>query len=564
MKLTSVTCRDLPMLFSFIRSKLEEFKKEFCRYGLTSDEGPELKMGTGLLCYYDLKTRWIYISFPDLDTPVGRMQFLFIRDLLGFENDDELARFIFLVMPWLLAHEMGHYHRHFSGRFGTDLWLEEQIANKIANAITKPAYEPDESHLLLDYLKRSVDRLSKEVDVKNGALGSYHSPLSGLNVIGAISAGMVDSLQVIEKLLALGPDQMLRRTETLYRHETDALRQRGELIAGFNRDYGSDIVTYLYYQFGWMLLDLKSREQHYLDELIRLYLSDGERTLPLPGPHSPSEEEIRALYHCHRETLVRSEAVSRFFFKRYRSTLFALIRGIAEADERSDPLQRREVQMMIDSWDEKDCDVLDFVEQTAPLELRPLFPSCLEKVDMHQPLPANPALEETDRRIFMFVMHRRDDDPVARRTVERLILLDGLQGFKSLSADILLELSSCLCLKKCSAGDAIIREGNNNADVFILISGLLEASALTDDCGTQTPLGVIQAGELFGEMAFLTGDPRSATVRATEESECLVLKASDLRIYTYKEPALLFQMARGLASRLKVLDHTLTNSDRLY
>ena len=73
----------------------------------------------------------------------------------------------------------------------------------------------------------------------------------------------------------------------------------------------------------------------------------------------------------------------------------------------------------------------------------------------------------------------------------------------------------------------------------------------------ETPIGAILPGEVFGEMSFLTGEGRSATVRAAVDSECFVLRASDLRIFIVKEPAILIQMAKVLARRLKILDGAL-------
>jgi len=147
-------------------------------------------------------------------------------------------------------------------------------------------------------------------------------------------------------------------------------------------------------------------------------------------------------------------------------------------------------------------------------------------------------------------------DPAARRTVECLTTLDGLEVFRALSADILVELTGSLCRLKCGAGETVIWEGSNNADVFILISGRLDA--LISRGGAETPVGAVLPGEVFGEMSFLTGEGRAATVRAAEDSECFVLRASDLRVFIVKEPAILFQIGRILARRLRLLDEAVS------
>lgn len=542
---------DMPGLFAFVETKFRDFAREFARHGAPVDPGLEVRIGTGLLCYYDLNTRRIDISFPDPGDPVGKIQFLFMRELLGFPGDDAFARFMYLIMPRLLAHEMGHALRHSRGRFGADPWLEEQIANQFAGAVTTRRYSPVEMDLLLDGLTRAVAGLSEKVEPTDSAVGSYGSPLHALNVIGSLSAGALDGIQVVEKLFALNPEDVLQRMESVRSGAGRILERRADLITDFNRRYGSDIVRYLFYQLGWTLLDLRSRERQYLDDLIRRHLGTGEDVLPPPPEASPSEESLAALYRCHRDAASRSEAVSRYFFKRYRSVLLNLILESEAGRREAAPLGRPEVRPMIENWEEKDFDVLDGLEQVVPPDLRRLFPAAMKRAAGESPGTGTPVLTGTDLRIWEHVMRGSSDD-AARRTVECLTILDGIEGFRSLPADILIEMAGVLCRLECGAGETVIREGSNNADVFILISGGLDVLVSRD--GAETRISTVHPGEVFGEMSFLTGESRSATVRAAEESECFVLRASDLRLFAAREPAILLQIARVLARRLKRLN----------
>jgi hypothetical protein len=231
--------------------------------------------------------------------------------------------------------------------------------------------------------------------------------------------------------------------------------------------------------------------------------------------------------------------------------LLALILQSGAGRRDAAPLMRREVRMVIESWDEKECDVLDYVEQVVPPEARRLFPAALEC--QVGPLPDSETLplSDTDRRILRHVM-RDLPDPAARRTVECLTTLDGLEGFRALPAEILVELAAHLCRLECAAGETVVWEGSSNADVFILIAGRLDV--LMARGGIEQPVASIRPGEMFGEMAFLTGEGRSATVRAAEDSVCFVLRAADLRIFIVKEPLILIQMAKVLARRIRTLD----------
>lgn len=70
-------------------------------------------------------------------------------------------------------------------------------------------------------------------------------------------------------------------------------------------------------------------------------------------------------------------------------------------------------------------------------------------------------------------------------------------------------------------------------------------------CGADGRCG---RGEVFGEMAFFSGEPRSATVRATVDSECFVLQGADLRLLAMTRPSVLHRMGGALARRLANLN----------
>ncbi|MCE7875003.1 cyclic nucleotide-binding domain-containing protein, partial [bacterium CPR1] len=57
------------------------------------------------------------------------------------------------------------------------------------------------------------------------------------------------------------------------------------------------------------------------------------------------------------------------------------------------------------------------------------------------------------------------------------------------------------------------------------------------------------AGQYFGEMALLTGEPRSATVEATEDSELLMLDKEDLRTIMRDNPQVATVISQVLAQR---------------
>src|SRR5437764_3573577 len=69
-------------------------------------------------------------------------------------------------------------------------------------------------------------------------------------------------------------------------------------------------------------------------------------------------------------------------------------------------------------------------------------------------------------------------------------------------------------------GERVIQEGADGDSMFVLLRGA--ARVWVSKNGTSIPVATLSAGDCFGEMSLLTGEPRTATVRA--ESDCYVLE----------------------------------------
>jgi CRP-like cAMP-binding protein len=64
-------------------------------------------------------------------------------------------------------------------------------------------------------------------------------------------------------------------------------------------------------------------------------------------------------------------------------------------------------------------------------------------------------------------------------------------------------------------------------------------------------------GEFFGEMALLDGRPRSASVTATEETQCLVLHRWDFLRELRKNPEIGIAMLSVLSGRIRATNEAL-------
>jgi CRP-like cAMP-binding protein len=101
-------------------------------------------------------------------------------------------------------------------------------------------------------------------------------------------------------------------------------------------------------------------------------------------------------------------------------------------------------------------------------------------------------------------------------------------------------------------GDEIITEGadfDEEADgIFVIVDGAVEVRTGADGGRLLMKLG---PGEFFGEMALLDGRPRSASIIAAEESQCLVLGRWDFLRELRRNPEIAVKMLAVLSGRLR-------------
>jgi CRP-like cAMP-binding protein len=72
-------------------------------------------------------------------------------------------------------------------------------------------------------------------------------------------------------------------------------------------------------------------------------------------------------------------------------------------------------------------------------------------------------------------------------------------------------------------GQVVVRQGEHGERLYIVKSGVLEIVAVRSD-GDVAPVAYLGPGEVLGELALLTGSPRSATVRSPERAELFTLE----------------------------------------
>ena len=156
-------------------------------------------------------------------------------------------------------------------------------------------------------------------------------------------------------------------------------------------------------------------------------------------------------------------------------------------------------------------------------------------------------------------LQRRRPDPVAEALVASLPPQEGrlLLASHSLFADLPpADLDSLLTHSRpvlFTAGEAIVREGATGRSLYQVISGRVEVQKEVQP-GHSIHVAELGPGEVFGEMTLFQGAPRSATVRALEDSRLLRVDRAGVRELLERDPDLLERFAKLVNSRRRELE----------
>jgi len=117
-------------------------------------------------------------------------------------------------------------------------------------------------------------------------------------------------------------------------------------------------------------------------------------------------------------------------------------------------------------------------------------------------------------------LERRAPRPVAEGYEEARAILRGEPLFQCLSDGQIENLVQQSKLNHFGRGERVIEEGADGESMFILLRGDAQVSVAQN--GSTIPVATLRSGDCFGEMSVLTGEKRSATVRA--EGDCYVME----------------------------------------
>jgi serine/threonine protein kinase len=155
------------------------------------------------------------------------------------------------------------------------------------------------------------------------------------------------------------------------------------------------------------------------------------------------------------------------------------------------------------------------------LELKPELPEILGDI-CNKALAKDPSQRYQCSMDFAYdlrlALHSLKEIPKETHDSELLSYIKDLPFFSTFTEKQIDQILSACDLIKVEEGETIIQEGEIDDSFYVLISGQVAVKT-----GSKK-LAVLEKGQCFGEMAYLTGEARSATIITKEE--CIILKIS--------------------------------------
>src|SRR5262245_24793639 len=104
--------------------------------------------------------------------------------------------------------------------------------------------------------------------------------------------------------------------------------------------------------------------------------------------------------------------------------------------------------------------------------------------------------------------------------------LQSASCFALLTEPQLQRLCEQVAIRSYKLGEVVFRQGETGDRMYLVYSG--KVRVLREKNGEEVPLNTLYPGEHFGELALVSGQPRSATIRAAADSTLVSLPAESL------------------------------------
>lgn len=136
--------------------------------------------------------------------------------------------------------------------------------------------------------------------------------------------------------------------------------------------------------------------------------------------------------------------------------------------------------------------------------------------------------------------------------MENVEFLRRVPIFSELSDDTLIKLTKSGSVQSFSKDSIILSEMDAGSALFIIISGKVKISRISNiEDDKEVILSILNPSDFFGEMALLDGQTRSATATAMEDSKIFLIQRNDFLDLLNTHPEVSIALLQELTQRLR-------------
>lgn len=136
------------------------------------------------------------------------------------------------------------------------------------------------------------------------------------------------------------------------------------------------------------------------------------------------------------------------------------------------------------------------------------------------------------------------------KQAEFAVILKMNPMFADLGADELARLSGLCHTQQLSTGEVLFQKGDPGDALFGVRRGQVRIETGASD-GSRLTLNFMGSGDLFGEVAVLDGQDRTADATAGEPTELFVLRREDFLGFLEREPKVAVRLIELLCQRIR-------------
>ena len=137
-----------------------------------------------------------------------------------------------------------------------------------------------------------------------------------------------------------------------------------------------------------------------------------------------------------------------------------------------------------------------------------------------------------------------------KEKIDYISILKGIPGFDVLEPEQLKKIAAIMNIQEYPYGDFVFKESDVSDAFYVILHGKVKI-CVTSKENADMNLSVLGPMDSFGEIGFISGNPRIASVRVEKDSKLLVIKKYAFDMITEYDPSLTRCLINIMAQRVR-------------